>query len=373
MHKTVERIFWVLGIVGLVVGAYGLFLRFSGGHQIADYGSYVPWGLWIAAYIFLIGASAGSVGIAAILFMSRKPENYPLARMAMLVALVTFLGAMVNVWLDLGHPFRMWKLYLQTSWTSVMGWMAWFYAFYGILLVVGLLLTRNGKIPPAIVRYAFLVFLFAVAFAGAEGALFGVVGARASWESGLTPILFLVEGALFGLGFVTAAAFVMGFLSPERASRFGGILLILLGALVVVEWAEYSTGLYASVPAKSNTLLSILFGDYWWVFWGFHVSLGIVLPALLLIFARSKPIAVASAGALIGVMGLASKLNLVVPALAQEELEGLSNAFHGPGLSFSYFPTTAEWLVFVFTVSLVLVMFLAGAKILHIARTSEVA
>lgn len=373
MQKTLERILWVLGILGLAAGAYGLFLRFTDGHQIADYGSYVPWGLWIAAYIFLIGASAGSVGVAAVLFMTKRDEYYPLARLAMLVALVTFVGAMLNVWLDLGHPFRMWKLYFQTSWTSVMGWMSWFYAFYGILLAVGLLLTRNGKIPPFMVRFAFLVFLFAIAFAGAEGALFGVVGARAVWESGLTPLLFLVEGALFGLGFVAAAAYVRGYLSPQRASLFGGILLVLLGVLVVIEWAEYSTGLYAAVPAKSNTLLNILTGDYWWVFWIFHVAMGIVLPALLLLFARSKPFAVASAGALVGIMGLASKLNLVIPALAQEELQGLSNAFHGPGLRFTYFPTTAEWLVFGFTVSLVLVMFLVGAKILHIARASEVA
>lgn len=71
MQKRFERILWVVGILGLVAGAYGLFLRFTTGHQMADYGSYVPWGLWIAAYVFLIGASAGSVGVAAVLFMTQ--------------------------------------------------------------------------------------------------------------------------------------------------------------------------------------------------------------------------------------------------------------------------------------------------------------
>lgn len=373
MQKRLIQVLWVLGVVGLAAGAWGIFVRFSGGHQAANYGSYVPWGLWIAAYIFLVGASAGAVAVAAVLFMTKRPENYPLARLAMLVALVTFVGAMLSVWLDLGHPFRMWKLYTQTSWTSVMGLMAWLYAFYGILLVAGLWFTRNGKIPPAIVRYAFLVFVFAIAFAGAEGALFGIVGARPTWETGVTPILFLVEGALFGLSFVTAAAYVMGYLSARIASRFGVTLLALLGVMVVIEWAEYSTALYASIPGKSNTMLEILTGDYWWVFWIIHVALGVVIPALLLLVGREKPLYTAAAGALIGTAGLASKLNLVIPALTQEELEGLSSAFYGPGLTYSYFPSTAEWLTFAFTVSLVLVLFLAGAQLLHIARPTEVA
>lgn len=373
MKQWLSRILWLAALIGFGVGLYGLYQRFALGHAAAAYGSYVPWGLWIAAYVTFVGASAGALAVAAVIFAFRHEAYYPVARIAVLVALATFAAAMLNVWLDLGHPFRFWKLMLQTSFSSVMGWMAWFYVIYGVLLVVGLWLTRSGKIPPLMQRFAGLVLLFAVAFAGAEGALFGVVGARAVWESGLTPILFLIEGALFGAGLVAAASFLVGRLSSDIASRLGQVMLWLLASLIVVEWAEFSTGLFASVPAKSETLQTIVTGDYWWVFWIFHVGLGIVLPGLLLLFGRMKPLPTAAAGLLIGGMGLASKLNLVIPALAQEELQGLSAAFTGPGLTFSYFPSTMEWLVLVWTVSLAVLIFLAGSSLLRIAHSSEVA
>lgn len=373
MNRWLTRILWLAAIIGFTVGLYGVYQRFALGHAAAGYGSYVPWGLWIAAYVTFIGASAGALAVAAVIFAFRAEAYYPVARVAVLVALAAFATAMLNVWLDLGHPLRAWKLLLQTSFTSVMGWMAWFYSIYGLLLVAGLWLTRSGNIPPLMQRFAGLVLLFAVAFAGAEGALFGVVGARAVWESGLTPILFLIEGALFGVGLVAAAAFLLNRLSDELAGRFGRAMLWLLAALVVVEWAEFTTGLFASIPAKSQTLETIIYGDYWWVFWVFHVGLGIVLPGLLLLFGRMKALPTATAGFLIGGMGLASKLNLVIPALAQEEVEGLSTAFTGPGLTFSYFPTTMEWLVLAWTLSLAVLIFLVGSMILRIVHTAEVA
>jgi molybdopterin-containing oxidoreductase family membrane subunit len=359
---------WALAIVAFVVGLYGLYLRFTLGHAGAAYGSYVPWGLWIAAYIMLVGASAGAMVVAAVIFALRLERYYGLARLAMLVALAAFAAGMTNVWLDLGHPFRAWKLMLQTSWTSIMGWMSWLYVVYGLLLVVGLWFTRSGRIPWLIQRFSLLVVVFVIAFAGAEGALFGVVGARAMWESGLTPILFLVEGALFGLGMVVAVSYLYGQLTQELAQRLGAVLLGLLGVLIVLEWAEFSTGLYAAVPEKSRTLQTILSGEYWWVFWIFHVALGVVLPGLLLLIGRGNVLLTAVAGALIAAMGMATKLNLVIPALAHEELSGLEAAFTGPGLTFSYFPTTMEWLVWVWTIALGGLIVLVGYYLFNFAQ-----
>jgi protein NrfD len=371
MNKTLQNIAWGITLVAFIIGLIGLYQRFMEGHQAANYGSYVPWGLWIAAYTMLVGASAGAFALAAFIFIFRSETYYPLARLAILVALATFIAGMINVSLDLGHPFRAWKLLFQTSPTSVMGWMAWFYTLYGILLLVGLWLTRTGQVPAFIQRFAWLAFFFAIAFAGAEGALFGVIGARAAWESGLTPILFLVEGALFGLGLVVAVAYLFDKLTPAIATRLGQVMLALLGGLIVLEWAEFSTGLYAAVPGKSHTLQAILSGEYWWVFWIFHVALGVVLPGLLLLFGRGQVWLTAAAGALIGAMGLASKLNLVVPALAQEELDGLSKAFTGPGLSFAYFPSSMEWLVWVWTIAVAGLVVLAGYRFFGLAERTE--
>lgn len=370
-QNWVQWVAWTLTILCLAVGAYGLYLRFTEGHAAANYGSYVPWGLWIAAYVALIGASAGAFAFAAVIFTLRKTEYYGLARLAMLIAFGAFAAGMMNVWLDLGHPFRFWKLMLQTSWTSIMGWMSWFYVIYGLILVVGLFLTRNGVIPKFMERFSWISFLFAIAFAGAEGALFGVVGARALWESGLTPILFLVEAALFGVGLVAAGTLIFGAMNQRAARTLGLVMLILLGGLLLLEWAEYTTALYASVPAKTNAIMTILTGPFWWVFWGVHLGLGVVLPGLLLLFGRGNVMITGIAGGLIAAMGLATKLNLVIPVLAQEELDGLAHAFTGPGLVFTYFPSTMEWLVWLGTLGLGGLIVLIGYQFFSLATPTR--
>lgn len=371
-RRWARSVAWTLAVASFAVGSYGLYLRFSEGHTAAGYGSYVPWGLWIAAYVALVGASAGAFALSAAIYALRWERHYGLARVAMLVALGAFAAGMMNVLLDLGHPLRAWKLYTQTSLTSIMGWMAWFYLLYGLLLVVGLVATRTGAPPSLMQRGAFVALLFAVLFAGAEGALFGVVGARAVWESGLTPILFLVEGALFGAGLVVTGAYIFNQLTQKAAHGLGRLMLLLLGILVVLEWAEFSTGLYAAVPAKSSTLTTILTGPYWWVFWIFHIGLGVVLPGLLLLFGQGKLLPTAAAGVLIALMGLATKLNLVVPALAQEELDGLAHAYSGPGLTFTYFPSPMEWLVWLWTLGLGGLVVLVGYIIFGLSNRAAV-
>jgi protein NrfD len=184
------------------------------------------------------------------------------------------------------------------------------------------------------------------------------------WESGLTPVLFLVEAGLFGLGLVVAAAALFGLLHDRLARHLGYGLLGLLGLVVVIEWSEFSTGLQAAVPAKEEALRAILFGDFWWVFWFLHIGLGIVVPALILLVGRWRPVAVGIAGALIAAMSLASKLNLVVPALAQEDIDGLTGAFTGPGLTNDYFPSAMEWLVLIGTVGLAALVVLVGRRLI---------
>ena len=373
MQKTLKFIVLILAVIGFVAGLYGLYLRFVDGQQAANYGSYIPWGLWIAGYITLVGASAGAVAVSAVIYGLKRKNLYKIAHVSMIVAFAAFVAGMFLVWIDLGHAERFWKLYLSTSFNSVMGWMAWFYAIYGILLLVGLWLTRKGEVPSFIERFAWLVFLFAIAFAAAEGALFGVVGAQAIWESSFTPILFLAEGAAFGVGAVAAACYLIGLLDTDLAKRFGAALLVFLAVIVLLEIAEVITGLYAATPAKAETLQTILFGPYWWAFWILHVLLGVVIPAILLLAARGNPLATGVAGLLIAAMGLASKLNLVIPSLAQPELEGLAEAFYGPGLSLNYLPSLSEWLVFIWAVSLAILLFLLGAWFLHKEPSKEAA
>lgn len=355
-----KRVFSIAAIIGFIIGLYGLYDRFVFGHVNTNYGSYVPWGLWIAAYTMLIGASAGAFVIAAVIFITKRPEWYPVSRTACIVALSAFIGGMLSVMLDLGHPLRAINLYLSTNFTSIMGIMAWLYLLYGFVLVVMLYLSVAGENGRFLSTLSYLAIPFAVLFAGAEGALFGVVGARAVWESGLTPIVFLVEGALSGTAAVILGTFMLNQLDQSRASLLGRVMLGLLLLIMLLEWAEYSTALYASIPAKSDAVRTILFGPYWWVFWLIHLLVGVLIPLLLLATRPSHLLFIALAAALTLATAVSTKLNLVIPALTQNDLHGLGEAFTGPGLEFTYFPTLSEWALFIWIGSLAILIFLGG-------------
>lgn len=360
--KTSEKILWGIAGLGFLVGLVGLFTRITGGHLVAAYNTYVPWGLWIAVYVTLIGASVGAFLVAVLGYGFGVQAVRPIGQIALLTALAALIGGMITVWLDLGRPERLFSLFFSTSFASVMGWMTWFYTAYGILLVIMLYLTWKNPKSAALRRLGWLGLPFAILFGGAEGSLFGVVGARAAWESGLTPILFLVKGAFTGVGLMLFISILFGEHTPVPFLR--KLLIGLLFAVLVLEVSEYFTAFYANIPAKAESLQIVLFGPYWWVFWIAHIGLGLLLPLILLSGADKNPPALATAGALVALMAVTTKLNLVIPALTVPEFEGLRTAYVGPGLSLEYFPTSAEWLVAILTASFAALFFLAGYRFL---------
>jgi len=101
-----------------------------------------------------------------------------------------------------------------------------------------------------------------------------------------------------------------------------------------------------------------------------HVGVGLLIPLLLLIFAGRSQASLATAGGLIALAAISTKLNLVIPALVVPEFEGLRTAFTGLGLTFDYFPTLTEWLLTVWVMSLAALIFPAGYRFLP-ARVSE--
>ena len=397
-------LFWVLAIAAFAAGLYGLVQRLATGHQLANYGSYVPWGLWVAGYIYMIGLSAGAFLMSALVYVFRVKQLEKVGPLALWTALATLFGALILIWLDLGHPERAWKLLLNTNPGSIMGWMSWLYLTYFVLLVVELwfalrsrlatsassagakgaiarLLSLGRRDTSAQARARDMKVLrvlgtigvpVAIAFHGSVGAIFGAVGARPVWHSGLTPIIFLVGALLSGGALLTFIAAIWGPNpgSHEHRATIKIMSLIVLGLLaldVLLEWAEFSVGLwYAGGGTEAVSLRLILFGPYGWAFWIVHLGLGVVLPGLLLIFGRRSLSVVAAACFLIAVTFLTVRLNIVLPALAVEEIEGIQKAFSGTGLTTAYAPTLMEWLVFIWAVGLSALIFLFGWQLLPI-------
>ncbi len=400
-----DRFFWGLTIIALLVGLIGLGDRLLNGHIHANYGSYVPWGLWVAGYIYLIGLSAGAFLMSALVYVFKVKALEKIGKLALLTALATLVGALLSIWLDLGHMGRVWRMMLTTNFTSVMGWMAWLYSLYFVLLLIEFWFAIrtdlvNHKNDPGLKGMLCRILSFgntdasdeaherdakrlqilgsigiplAVAFHGSVGAIFGAVGARPYWNSGLTPIIFLIGALLSGGALLAFVAYYWGPGNGDEEHKnivmlIGKIVLGLLAFDVLLEYAEVTISLWSAVPSETESLKLILFGNYWWVFWFVHLGLGVVIPGLMLIFGRKNPRMVAIAGFLIAFTFISVRLNIVIPGLAVPELEGLRHAFSGPGLSFDYFPSLMEWLVLVFTVSISALVFMLGKTLLPVTE-----
>jgi molybdopterin-containing oxidoreductase family membrane subunit len=316
--------------------------------------------------------------------------------------------ALIIIWFDLGHGFRAWEVYVYGNRTSMMAWMIWMYSAYmalvvienwfalrgdlaqmakgeGIRAAVGRLLTfgRTDTSEDALQRdrktlrvLATIGVPLAIAFHGGVGALFGVLAARPFWNSSIFPIAFIVGALASGGALLT---FVTAFFWPERGQQSHRDIVSFLGRMVLgltafyllLEFAEFSIGLYGDVPTETEPYKEILTGSYWWVFWFVHLGAGAAIPIVLLsLRPRSVPL-VGIASALIALTFIAVRLNVVIPGLVVPQLEGLDAAFVDDRLTFDYVPSLMEWLVLLFVTVAGIGAFYIGTKLLPLITPEE--
>lgn len=372
----VSKILLPLLLIALVIGAVGVWDRLTLGKANLAFGSYLPWGLWVGLYIYLVGTSGGAflvaflhygLGIAAL----RRPATY-----AVPIALLTLGAGLLLVLLDLGQMGRFWYLYTRTSPTSVLGIMVWAYTLYGLVLAA-MVLAMAGRRLRALKWLSFVGIALVIVFGGGEGALFGVLGANPYWNSGILPIRFLFSAFLSGIGLVAFAVVLFrrwqADAEDEAAGRlFRVSMLALLAFNLVLEFAEISVALYAGVPAVVEAHELILFGAYWWVFWILQLGIGLLIPALVLVSRLGRrPEWIGVAGALIAIGYVGTKQNVVLAGLSVPDFRGLSEAFVHPRLSLTYFPSLTEWYVAIGVVGAAALAFILAIEILPFLKNHE--
>lgn len=408
MCKTTKTFIGIIWLLAFLIGGIAVVQRLTEGREMAAYGSYVPWGLWVSAYIYFIGLSAGAFLLSSLIYVFGIKKLEKIGKLSLFIALITLFMALISILFDLGHMERFYYVYTRPKFSSMMAWMVWLYTAYFLLLLVETWfamrvdVARLSKLPgfrgalfraltfgnvdtsPQSVardRKCLMVLgsigvPLAVAFHGGVGALFGTIVARPYWHTPLYPILFLTGALVSGGALMTA---VVAFLWPskdkewEETVRFlGKIVLGLLLFDLLLEWAEYSIPMWYGVGPEFALLKKVLFGEFWWVFWILHILLGSLIPIVILVGWRDKPLKVGFAGLLIVFTFMAVRLNIVVPGLIEPQLKGLEESFTDPRLRFEYIPNLFEWQVTLFVVALGAALFYIGYKLLPIVETKEV-
>ncbi len=404
MTPHVKRVLWVLWIAVVLFGTAGLVQRLIHGHQAAAYGSYVVWGLWVSAYIYFIGLSAGAFLLSSLIYVFGVRQLERIGKLSLFVAVITLFMALLSIWFDLGRMDRFYRVFTHPNFGSMMAWMVWLYTAYFLLLLAEIWLALR----PDLARWAgeggirggigrtlsfspgpltedqenrarqWLKALgtvgipLAITFHGGVGALFATVSARTYWHTPLVPILFLTGALVSGGGLI---AFAVAAFWPHRDQAYretvfylGRVLLLLLAFDLLLEWAEFSIPMWYGIGHDFDLLKRVLFGEFWWVFWLIHIGMGSVLPAALLLTRQKQPWSVGLAGLLIAVSFMAVRLNIVIPGLIEPNLQNLQTAFVDRRLLFRYVPSLFEWQLTLFVVALGVAAFYLGYRYLPLTE-----
>jgi protein NrfD len=363
-----------VAIVLLLIGSIGVFrVLVLGDHGALT--SYVPWGMWVGVYVYLVWLE---VGMIISYFMLRRYFQIDglekLGPVVMLAAISALIAALFAIGMDLGHPFRFYKAYINPNFGSLMTWMIWLHTIYLFILGFELFAYLRGRetvhkwqIYLNVATY--ISIPIGVALIAVIGGLFGVIAARPFWNASVLPLMFFIASLVGGLGLITILHLLF---SPTKGSPIyseAAVHLgrIFLGAVVVGGIAAAANGLviaYPNVPAYAEGLRLVLFGPYWWTLWIVHIGFGVLVPVILLsVWPRSIYSIFTGAGLYVMAFSMVP-VNIIVPGLAypMPGLEGLLNAFHHHKLTFDYTPALTEWLIVVFAIGIALSLFSLGYR-----------
>jgi len=370
---------WLVGGLALVaaVMAAAFLVAYLRGQQVWGISDAVPWGQLITLDIFFIGLSAGAIVVSALCYVLRREEYKPIGRIAVLMGLLIFAGAMLSVVFDLGRPEKAWRLYawfFLNNPTSMFSINSIWYSGYLVLMMAYLWLALENKTKLAMIIGSIDV-VWALGVHSFTGAIFGLIGTREVLSSPIKPFEFIAAALTSGTALLILV--VMGTFKYARRpldkkiivslARMLAIIIIVLGVMVFFDKLTH-----AYFPEREGAVF-LFTGPYWWLFWVFQIGMGIVLPLAILFHPRAgksiRGIAVACASVVLGVLG--ERAALVIPGTAQAqqvfpgEIQGVWGAtgiFH---------ITLWESLLSVGIIGLVALLFLLALRYLDILPAAE--
>jgi molybdopterin-containing oxidoreductase family membrane subunit len=397
----------VVGLLGALVAlGIGIWIyQLVRGLQITNMRDNVIWGLYIISFMFFVGLSAGGLIIASAGRLFGVARFKPIVRLAVLEATVTIATAALLIIPDLGHPGRIYNLFIHSHWLSPMIWDITVILIYLVLSLVYVWLYMRRDLAARgswlalgtsdcskaacqaderlTYRLAWVALPAAVLVHSITAWIFGLQISRGFWYSAIMPPLFISSALVSGLGLVVILALLCrrwGYVSFDDGllGFLGGLLAVFVAVEAFLLFCEVLAGYYPGVPTDAvHQLFTSRYAPGFMV----EIIVGLVIPFVLLAFAglRRRPaiIAVASVLAVIGIF--VHRANLIVIGLGKAPIQLAPGTPlgtpQGSGSSFAtsttYFPSITEFLIVIGIVSVAALLFALGARYLPLKEGSK--
>ena len=237
------------------------------------------WGSIIAWYLFLAGLGGGAF-ITSGYLRFRHPEAVHMRKIGHIIAPIVVMIGLVLLMFDahagFNSPLRF--ALLLTNFGSVMTWGVVFLAVFMVVSLIVLLFDVLKREVPVVLEV--IGMGCGVCVGMYTGALLGVCQTFPLWNNALLPILFLVSALS------TGAAAVLCFgaaLYPDEFNHIDSLkkahYCLPLIEILMVFCLLFVTS--SNSEAGFNSVMSLLGGNYAWLFWIGFFLIGLAGPSLI--------------------------------------------------------------------------------------------
>lgn len=270
---------------------------------------------WMIPTYFFVGGLSCGLFFFAVAFNYWKKEYKTLAKPAAILSPLFLAAGMGLLILDLGHPFRFWRLMITFRPTSAASWGTWLLSVFFLLNFTYAYLVTKEEDKKA-KRVGYLGLPFALFGATYTGILLAQMQGRSLWHTALLPWLFLLGAIITGLALVILTGIAIG-KTEELGDRFfalgkmlAWLVLLELGMVFTEVLVLLNGGTEAVAGAKT-----ILAGNYSLLFWIVEVLFGAVVPILILFNPnRARQLSFQSMAAVLVLIGIYAMRFVVVMA-----------------------------------------------------------
>ena len=356
----------VMVLFALIATAIAVYRIVNGLGAATNMNDGYPWGIWAGFDLYGgVAMAGGGFTIAAAIYIFNWKKYKPIGRPAILTAFLGYLLAVIAIFLDIGHPFRLWHPSIMWQVHSIM----WVVAIHVILYTTTLGIESSPMFfekfkMPHVVKFLKRYMVWAVIFGcmlstlhqASLGAVFLIAPSKMSplWFVGsFTPYMFLVSAIAMGLAMVSTESMLSCKAFNHKIDKeiFFGLARGILTTLIIY----FVLKVYYLITTNS---LGLAFnGSMPSMMFLLEMAIGIIIPIVFLLNKKVrtnlKGIAAVNWLVIIGV--LVNRMNVCLFSFDQ---------YNTTVVGASYFPSAMELFLTLGLVSLGVVLFKMAAKYL---------
>jgi len=343
------------------------------GHHAYNVTREHPWGLLLAAYIFFVVSSTGLCIVGSLGDVFGFKDYKLISKRAIFGSIVTILAGFAVILFEIGHPVTM-VIYnvLSPGLTSAIWWMGTLYGLYLTFMIVEFYFLLNNDMKKAKI-FGLIGLLVGLSAHSNLGSVFGFLNAREISQGVFYPTYFILTAFITGiyLAFIFMDfRYKLKFPEEVKTMLMGlaKIQALLLSILIFFVTWKMLTDLYGGVPNKAGVAMHILHSYTFYL----EVILAMIIPLLVILKDFGKSPVLMFWTSLVGMVGVFFMRYNLVHDTQLKPLQMLKKSeYQLPPTWVEYFPSSAEIMISIGGIGLVMLMYYIGTKAFNLDEEKE--